>query len=107
MRSGNESAYVIDEFVPHAIDEASGFADFYERATVRNSLVDRLQALTLPTLDDVSNQLKEYIDAKNRVLEQEHTIRETEDEINSIVYEIYDINEKQRSIIEAELERQR
>lgn len=98
---------LIHEFVPRAIDEAGGFADFYETATVRNSLVDRLQALTLPALDDVSNQLEGYIEAKDRALKREHTIRETEEKIDSIVYEIYDINEEQRRIIESELKRHR
>jgi type I restriction-modification system DNA methylase subunit len=94
---------LINEFVPCAVDEAGGFADFYETATVTNSLVDRLQALTLPALDDVSKQLEEYVDAKDRARELEQTISEAEEEIDSIVYELYDIDEEQRSVIESDL----
>jgi hypothetical protein len=41
-------AALVAAFVPYAVREASGFAGFRETATKTNSLVDRLEALTLP-----------------------------------------------------------
>jgi type I restriction-modification system DNA methylase subunit len=94
---------LIEEFVPFAVNEASGFANFYERATVTNSLIDRLKALTLPALDDVSKHLEKYRHSKDRARELESEIRELEDTIDSVVYEIYDINKKQQNMIESAL----
>lgn len=96
---------LIEEFVPYSVNEASGFANFYETATIRNSLVDRFQALTLPTLDDVSKQLEAYLTSKDRARTLEQTIRENERVIDSIVYELYGIGDEQRRMIESELKR--
>lgn len=94
---------LINEFVPRAINEAGGFADFYETATVRISLIDRLQTLTLPALDDVSNRLEEYIDSRDEYIMLNKIINKKEEKIDSIVYESYGIGEEQRNVIESEL----
>jgi len=51
---------LIEAFVPYAVEEAGGFADFRENATKNISLIDRLEALTLPALDDVADGLERY-----------------------------------------------
>jgi type I restriction-modification system DNA methylase subunit len=94
---------LVEEFVPFAVNEASGFANVYERATVTNSLIDRLKALTLPALDDVSKQLEKYRHSKDRARELEREINELEDTIDSVVYEIYDVNREQQNTIESAL----
>lgn len=42
-------AALLREFVPYAVDEVGGFADFRETAAKTNSLIDRLEALMLPS----------------------------------------------------------
>jgi len=57
-------ADLIEAFVPVAIEEAGGFADFRETATKTNSLVDRLRKLTLPAVADVESGLESYTETK-------------------------------------------
>ena len=46
---------LIEHFVPVAIDEAGGIANFRETATKANSLIDRLKATELSDVDDLQN----------------------------------------------------
>ena len=50
-----EGADLIEDFVPVAVDEAGGFANFLETATKTNSLVDRLKTIKVPDVDDVAD----------------------------------------------------
>ena len=54
-------ADLIEYFVPVAVDEAGGFANFRETATKTNSLIDRLKAIELPDVDDVADDLQNYL----------------------------------------------
>jgi len=82
-------ADLIEAFVPVAVDEAGGFADFRETATKTNSLVDRLRKLTLPALSDVEAGLESYTQTKERAEELETKIERTDELIDDIVYELY------------------
>ncbi|MFB6182600.1 MAG: Eco57I restriction-modification methylase domain-containing protein, partial [Candidatus Nanohaloarchaea archaeon] len=61
---GEKMAALIREFVPVAVDEAGGFANFRESATKTKSIIDRLEELTLPKLDDVEDGLEKFIENK-------------------------------------------
>lgn len=93
-------ADLIEAFVPIAVDEAGGFANFRETATKTNSPVDRLRALTLPAVDDVRDGLKSYLETKARAEELEEKIEETDQLIDEIVYELYGLTEEEIEIIE-------
>ena len=64
-------ADLVEAFVPVAVEEAGGFAGFRETATKTNSLVDRLEAITLPDPDDVADDLQRYREAVKRAEELE------------------------------------
>ena len=91
---------LIREFVPVAVDEAGGFANFRETATKTNSLLDRLKALTLPDLEDVADELDAYLEAKARAEELDEKIRETDELIDEIVYELYGLTDEEIEIVE-------
>jgi len=93
-------ADLIEAFVPVAVDEAGGFADFRETATKTNSLVDRLRKLTLPAIDDVQDGLESYIETKERADELEAKIERTDDLIDAIVYELYGLTDEEIEIVE-------
>jgi type I restriction-modification system DNA methylase subunit len=93
-------ADLIEHFVPVAVDEAGGFANFRENATKTNSLVDRLRALTLPAVDDVREGLESYIETKERAEELEAKIERTDDLIDEIVYELYGLSEAEIEVVE-------
>ena len=93
-------ADLIEAFVPVAVDEAGGFADFRETATKTNSLVDRLRKLTLPALSDVEAGLDSYIQTKERAEELEKKIERTDDLIDEIVYELYGLTDEEIEIVE-------
>jgi type I restriction-modification system DNA methylase subunit len=93
-------ADLIEAFVPVAVDEAGGFANFRETATKTNSLVDRLHKLTLPAVSDVETGLKSYMQIKERSEELEAKIEQTDELIDEIVYELYGLTDEEIEIVE-------
>nr|WP_152422523.1 TaqI-like C-terminal specificity domain-containing protein [Natrinema pallidum] len=97
-------ADLIEAFVPVAVDEAGGFANFRENATKTNSPVDRLRKLTLPAVDDVRDGLESYLETKERAEELEAKITKTDELIDEIVYELYGLTEEEIEIVEDTVE---
>lgn len=95
-----DEADLIEAFVPVAVDEAGGFANFRETATEANSLVDRLRKLTLPAVDDVRDGLESYLETKERAEELEEKIEKTGELIDEIVYELYGLTDEEIEIVE-------
>ncbi|MFB6179501.1 MAG: Eco57I restriction-modification methylase domain-containing protein [Halorientalis sp.] len=93
-------ADLIEAFVPVAVDEAGGFANFRETATKTNSLVDRLRKLTLPAIADVREGLESYQETKARAEELTQKIDRTDDLIDEIVYELYGLTDEEIEIVE-------
>nr|WP_239639448.1 TaqI-like C-terminal specificity domain-containing protein [Halobiforma nitratireducens] len=93
-------ADLIEAFVPVAVDEAGGFANFRENATKTNSLVDRLRKLTLPAVDDVRDGLESYRETKARAEDLEEKIEKTDELIDEIVYELYGLTDEEIEIVE-------
>ncbi|GAA0661233.1 Eco57I restriction-modification methylase domain-containing protein [Natronoarchaeum mannanilyticum] len=93
-------ADLIEAFVPVAVDEAGGFADFRETATKTNSLVDRLRKLTLPRVADVEAGLESYVETTARAEELEEKIEQTDALIDEIVYELYGLSDDEIEIVE-------
>jgi len=93
-------ADLIEAFVPRAVDEADGFADFRETATKTNSLVDRLRELTLPDPDDVAEGVASYRRTKERAADLDEKIERTDDLIDEIVYELYGLTDEEIEIVE-------
>jgi hypothetical protein len=86
---------LIEEFVSLAVDEAGGFAGFRESATKTNSVIDRLEKLTLPKLEDVEQGLEKFIDNREDAEELEEEIQETDELIDAIVFDLYDLTEEE------------
>jgi len=93
-------ADLVEAFVPVAVEEAGGFAGFRETATKTNSLVDRLEAITLPDPDDVADDLRRYREAVERAEELDEKIQCTDDLIDEIVYELYGLTDEEIEIVE-------
>ena len=93
-------ADLIEAFVPVAVGEAGGFANYRETATKTNSLVDRLEKLTLPVLSDVESGLQRYVDTRERAAELEEKIERTDQLIDEIVYELYGLTDEEIEIVE-------
>ena len=93
-------ADLVEAFVPVAVEEAGGFAGFRETATKTNSLVDRLEAITLPDPDDVADDLRRYREAVERADELDEKIQRTDDLIDEIVYDLYGLTDEEIEIVE-------
>jgi hypothetical protein len=93
-------ADLVESFVPVAVEEAGGFAGFRETATKTNSLIDRLEAITLPDPDDVAEDLERYRDAVERAEELDEEIERTDDLIDEIVYDLYELTDEEIEIVE-------
>ncbi len=93
-------AALVEAFVPVAVEEAGGFAGFRETATKTNSLVDRLEAITLPDPDDVADGIERYREAVERAEELDEKILRTDDLIDKIVYDLYELTDEEIEIVE-------
>jgi hypothetical protein len=93
-------ADLVEAFVPVTVEEAGGFAGFRETATKTNSLVDRLEAITLPDPEDVTDDLERYREAVGRAEELDEKIRRTDDLIDEIVYDLYGLTDEEIEIVE-------
>ncbi|OYR54156.1 restriction endonuclease [Halorubrum sp. Ea1] len=67
----------------------------FETATKTNSLVDRLKAIELPDVDDVADDLENYLRTKERAEELDAKIEQTDQLIDEIVYELYGLTEEE------------
>ncbi|WP_115891831.1 Eco57I restriction-modification methylase domain-containing protein [Haloferax sp. Atlit-48N] len=94
----DEEAALIEAFVPVAVeDEIGGFSD---NATKTISLIDRLKDIKLPNIDDVQDDLQRYIGTKERADELDEKIEKTDQLIDEIVYDLYDLTEEEIEIVE-------
>jgi hypothetical protein len=93
-------ATLIEEFVPVAVEEAGGFADFRSSATKTMSLIDRLKKLTLPEPSDVEDELQKFIDQRDKADELQRKIDRTDILIDEIVYDLYDLTEEEIETVE-------
>jgi hypothetical protein len=93
-------ADLVEAFLPVAINEAGGFADFRETATKTNSLVDRLEAITLPEPNDVADDVERYREATKRAEELDEKIQRTDDLIDDIVYDLYGLTDEEVEMVE-------
>lgn len=93
-----EEAALVEAFVPIAVNEEIG--DFRDNATKNNSLIDRLKGITLPAPDDVKDDLKRYIETKKRADELDEKIEKTDQLIDEIVYDLYDLTDEEIEIVE-------
>jgi len=96
---------LVKEFVPLAIEKGGGFANFRKKATKTKSLLDRLEALTLPRLEDVEDGLKKYLEIKQRAEELDEQIKKTDELIDQIVYRLYELTDEEIAIVEESIQR--
>ncbi|WP_115864262.1 class I SAM-dependent DNA methyltransferase [Halorussus litoreus] len=92
------------EFIEYAVDEADGFANFRENATTTKSLIDRLEALTLPRIDDIEDDLNRYLNRKEQAEELSAKIERLSRQIDSIVYNLFNLEEDDIAVVESTLE---
>jgi len=92
-------AGLIEHFVPVAVDEAGGFANFRETATKTNSLIDRLKAIELPDVNDVADDGELLADERNAE-ELDEKLEQTDALIDEIVYELYGLTDEEIEIVE-------
>ena len=95
---------LVETFVPYAAGEGSGFANFRENATMSESLMDRLQAMRLPRLDDVDDGLQQYIERRAQARELDSRIKETERTIEERVCSLYSLTDEERELVRQEFE---
>ncbi|WP_434523196.1 TaqI-like C-terminal specificity domain-containing protein [Halorubrum sp. AS12] len=95
-----QEAALVKAFVPVTVEKGNGFADFRDNATKKNSLIDRLKNITLPDPDNVSDDIQRYIEVKQRAEELDGKIEKTDQLIDDIVYDLYDLTEDEIEIVE-------
>lgn len=92
---------LLQEFVPHAVEEAGGFAGFRKTATKTNSLINRLEEITLPAIDDVRSELAQYTEQLQTAEKLEQKIETADQLIDEIVYDLYGLTDDEKQIIES------
>jgi type I restriction-modification system DNA methylase subunit len=93
-----EQITLLKGFVPYAVaNEEGGFID---KATKTISLIDRLEDITLPELEDVKNGLERYRQKANRANELEKWICERKNILDELAYELYGLTDEEIEIVE-------
>jgi len=100
----NETESLITEFVPVAVEEAGGFANFRESATKTKGVLSRLKSLELPDLTNSSNEFEAYLDVSRRANELEDNCQSAEEIIDRILFNIYGLSQEEVHILETEIE---
>jgi len=101
---GEKELTLIREFTKLAVDKAGGFANFHKTATKTKSLLDRLEELTLPKLEDVEDGLKKYLEVKKNADELDEKIQKIDELIDQIVYKLYGLTDEEIQIVEESFE---
>jgi hypothetical protein len=92
-------AALVEAFVPVAVNQEIG--GFIDEARKSISLLDRLKGITLPDTDDIADDLDRYIETKNRAEDLHEKIKNTDKLIDEIVYDIYELTDKEIEIVES------
>lgn len=101
-----ETKELIKAFVEYTVEEEDdGFADFRSKATTSSSLVNRLESLTLPNMDDVEEGLNRYIDVKKQADDLDSKKSLINDIIDQLVFEIYEISDEEVRKVEEMINR--
>ena len=91
-------AALIENFIPIAVEEEMN--DFKDNATKRNSLIDRLKELKLPSVEDVEDGLERFIQQEKKAEDLEQKINRTDELIEGIVYDLYNLTEEEIETVE-------
>lgn len=89
---------LIKYFVPIAVEKELG--NFRKKAMTTISILDRLEEIPLPKLNDVESGLKKYIEVRKKADELEEKVEKTDELIDRIVYKLYGLTEEEIEIIE-------
>uniref|UniRef100_A0A7D6GME7 site-specific DNA-methyltransferase (adenine-specific) n=1 Tax=Natrinema zhouii TaxID=1710539 RepID=A0A7D6GME7_9EURY len=93
---------LVDAFVPAAIEEGDGFAGFRRTAAKTISLLDRLEALTLPRLNEVEDELRRFLETRDRARELEELIAATDRRIDDRACSLYGLTKAERETVRRE-----
>lgn len=93
---GVEYEALVSAFVEYVVNEEDdGFAGFYSKATQTNSLIDRLDDLTLPAMEDVEDGLNRYLNNLNEANRLDSQIERADKKINELIYCLYGLSEEE------------
>ncbi len=90
-----KDAALLRGFVPEAVERREGFAGFRRDATQTNTLIDRLNEITLPAVEEADNGLKQYVEIMNKSKQLEQRIKITDKLIDHVVYDLYGFTDKE------------
>lgn len=93
----------IREFINTVDEEGNGFAGYYDNATKTNSLIDRIEAITIPDIDQVEDQMNRYVDQRERFEQLTRDIELTSELVDDMVYRLYGLDDEEIETIEAGL----
>ncbi|MDS0297034.1 Eco57I restriction-modification methylase domain-containing protein [Halogeometricum luteum] len=86
-----ERENLLKQFIPFAVEKGNGFAGFREKATKTNSLINRLEKISLPQYSDIENSFNNYQRNKSRYDNLKNEVEQLEQDIDKRVYELYSI----------------
>ncbi|WP_136590833.1 Eco57I restriction-modification methylase domain-containing protein [Salinigranum halophilum] len=95
---------LVRSFVPIAVEKSGGFAGFRQTATKTNTLLDRLEKLTLPDANKVQDGLEKYFERKNQADKLDEKIELTDQLIDQIVYNLFGLSNEEQEIVEEDIE---
>ncbi|RQG91067.1 Eco57I restriction-modification methylase domain-containing protein [Natrarchaeobius chitinivorans] len=95
----DDTAGLLETFVPYAVAESGGFAGFRANATQTISPLERLRSLTLPRRADVDAGLDTLLDERERAAELDERIAAADRRIHDRVCSRYGLSGAERDVV--------
>ena len=86
-----EQQRIFEDYIPTVIEKSDGFAGFRAEATKTNTLIDRLNDMVLPDIDELNGSPQEYTAKKAEAQEITERITAVDRLIDQIVFDIYNL----------------
>jgi hypothetical protein len=100
IEGDKKTQLLVEKTLKKAFEKGSGHCGFRDNAASTISLLDRLRDVKIPDIDKNQEGLRSLTEQRNKAEELEEKIENTDQEINEIVYDLYDLTEEEIEIVE-------
>lgn len=94
---------IIKHIIPEIVSKSGGYAGFYDNTTKNNSISDRFKDMSLPDVEEQEDDLLKFREIRSQADDKQESIEKKLGEMDSIIYELYDLDDRQKKRIESKM----
>ncbi|MGZ0746082.1 Eco57I restriction-modification methylase domain-containing protein [Haloparvum sp. AD34] len=84
-----QTAVLLAEFIPEAVNNLASEVNFYKKATKTISLIDRVKNIQIPDISNIDSGFQTYVELKNREREYDEAAEKLDELTDRAVEELY------------------